>query len=276
MPLKPFVSDSDFVLFVDDALDVLRALPKEAAAAVVTSPPYLDARPEYPSPSLAHHEAIFAELTRVICEGGCLLYNVGRLFRNGCEQRWWVDLIAAAERAGWSHLDTRIWLKPNANPIHGTVFADSHEYVLVLGDPACARLNVDAIRTEYEPESIARMNRIWRRGRGTKGDDRDDQPSRPVNELGARGRSFHVAYVGRDKGNPHPAPMALETAEWMVALASWPGDTVLDPFAGSGTTAVAARRLGRKAVCIDVEADFASYSAHRLSQQSIFAEGSAA
>lgn len=273
--LKPFVQDADLALHLGDALDVLRELPRDAVDAVVTSPPYLDARPEYPSPSLAHHELIFGELARVVREGGCLLYNLGRLWKDGRELRWQEDILAAAERAGWCHLDTRVWLKPNANPIRGQVFADSHEYVYVLGEPD-ARLNVDAVRTEYEPESIARLNRVWRRGRGVKGDERGDQHGRDVNEIGARGRSFHVAYVGREKGNPHPAPMPLEVAEWMVALASWPGDTVLDPFAGSGTTALAARRLGRRCVAIEAEADYAAMCAQRMAQQSLLASEDAA
>lgn len=267
--IDPFVADSDLTLYVGDALLVLREMPDASVAAVVTSPPYLDARPEYPSPSLAKFELIFGELARVV--RGPMLVNVGRLFRGGCELRWQEDLLQAAERAGWSHLDTRVWLKPNANPIRGNVFADSHEFVYVLGDPVDV-LNVDAVRTEYEPESIARLNRIWRRGRGVKGDERGDQHGRAVNEIGARGRSFHVAYVGGRKGNPHPAPMPVEVAEWMVALASWPGEAVLDPFAGSGTTAIAARRLGRDCVCIEAEADYAALTAQRLSQQSLLAE----
>ena len=272
--LKPFVQDADFALHVGDAYDVVCELPRDCVDAVVTSPPYLDARPECPSPSLAHFEAIFSELGRIVREGGPMLLNLGRLFRDGRELRWHEGILLACERAGWAHVDTRVWIKPNANPIRGNVFADSHELVYVLGEPG-AVLNVDAVRTAYEPESIARLGRIWRRGRSVKGDDRGDQHGRQVNEIGARGRSFHVAYVGREKGNPHPAPMPLEVAEWMVALASWPGETVLDPFAGSGTTALAARRLGRRCVAIELEADFAAVAARRLAQQSLLSENAA-
>lgn len=273
--MKAFVADPDFTLYAGDALVVLRELEVASVDCVVTSPPYLDARPEYPSPSLEEFELIFRELRRVVRAGGPLLVNVGRLFRDGCELRWQEDLLRAVERAGWSHLDTRVWLKPNANPIRGNVFTDSHEYVLVLGDPGGTSLNVDAVRTEYTPESLARLGRPWRRGRGTKGDDRADQSSRRANPLGARGRSFHTAYVGREKGNPHPAPMPLEVAEWMIALASWPGDVVLDPFAGSGTTAVAARRRGRRCVCIELDVDYCRCAAERLSQLPLLLESAA-
>lgn len=263
--VTPFVADSDFTLYVGDARRVMRDLRDNSVDCVVTSPPYLDARPEYESPSLAEFQLIFLELRRVVRDGGPMLLNAGRLFRDGCELRWQEALLRAAELVGWSHLDTRVWLKPNANPIRGNVFADSHELVFILGDPG-APLNTDAVRTEYEKESVERLNRVWRRGQGTKGDDRADQAGRPVNELGARGRSFHVAYVGGAKGNPHPAPMPLEVAEWMVSLASWPGQTVIDPFAGSGTTNEAARRLGRSSIAIEKSAEYAGLIADRLSQ----------
>lgn len=265
--LIPYVQDADFTLYVGDALEVLQGLPDESARACVTSPPYLDARPEYPSPTLRDFELIFGELRRVLTD--CALFNVGRLWRNGIEQLWWIDLIRAAERVGWHLLDTLVWVKPNANPIHGQVFANSHEYVLILGRSG-DRLNEDAVRTEYDPESLARYKRRWRNSNGVKGGIRE-QEGREANELGARARSFFVAHVGREKGNPHPAPMPLELAEHLVQLASWEGDTILDPFAGSGTTCLAARRLGRHTIGIELSPAYAEMAARRTRQLSLLA-----
>jgi DNA modification methylase len=267
--MTPYVNDPDFQLYVGDALEVLRGLPDESVDAVVTSPPYLDARPEYPSPSLHGFEDIFRELSRVVT--GPALFNVGRLWQDGTERLWWVDLIRSAERAGWSLLDTLVWCKPNANPIHGAVLAASHEYVLILGEPR-ALLNVDAIRTPYSDESKARMARTWINGRGVKGDLRGHQTGREIHPLGARPRSYVTFSVGKEKGNPHPAPMPLELAQHLVALGSWPTETVLDPFAGSGTTCLAARQLGRRAIGIELSQEYAKLAAKRLSQLSLLAE----
>lgn len=63
---EPLVDDRDFRLYRGDALEVLANLPDEHADAVVTSPPYLDARPEYPSPTLDEFEGIFRELRRAL------------------------------------------------------------------------------------------------------------------------------------------------------------------------------------------------------------------
>jgi DNA modification methylase len=276
------VDDPDFTLHHGDALDVLRELPTCSIQACVTSPPYLDARPEYPSPSKFEFGSIFEELRRVV--SGPALVNVGRIWRAGRELRWYEELLHVAEMAGWAHLDTRIWIKPNANPIHGQVFADSHEYVFVLGTAGeHAQLNTDAIRTEYRPGSIARLRRRHIGHVGVKGDvgtnltsrhdrSRESGKRHEAHAIGARPRSFSVADVGGEKGNKHPAPMPLEVAEWMVMLATLTGETVIDPFIGSGTTALAARKHRRLCVGIEQSSEYALLASVRLSQQSLLSD----
>jgi len=260
--VTPYLTDSECTLYLGDALEVLSGIPDAYIDAVVTSPPYLDARPEYPSPTLEQFEDIFYELRRVV--RGPMLVNVGRIFRGRREVRWWVQLLEAAESGRWKHLDTRIWVKPNGNPIRGEVFADRHEYVFVLGEPGVA-LNVDAVRVPYAESSLPRFKRGWTNHVGVKGDT-VRKPGRHGTEPhpeGARPPSYIMVDVGREKGNPHPAPMPLGLASNLVELASWPGQTVLDPFCGSGTTIVAARRLKRKSVGIDLSDEYCQMAAAR-------------
>lgn len=266
--LFEFVRDLDFVLYLGDARNVLGQLPDGSIDCCVTSPPYLDARPEYPSPSLDEWGEIFLEMRRVV--SGPAILNVGRLWRERAEMLWWVDLLQQAD--GWTLLDTLVWVKPNANPIRGEVFTDSHEYALVLGVPG-EPLNTDEIRTPYTDEGKARMARKWVNGRGVKGDGPvTDHGNRELNAAGARGRSWLELPVGEQKGNTHPAPMAYRLALHLVKLASWPGQAVLDPFMGSGTTALAARALGRRSIGIELSPEYAGLCARRLSQQSLLAE----
>ena len=67
--------------------------------------------------------------------------------------------------------------------------------------------------------------------------------------------------------NGHPCPKPLGWILWLVALASRAGETVLDPFVGSGTTLVAAKQLGRKAIGIEIEERYCEIAARRLSQE---------
>jgi site-specific DNA-methyltransferase (adenine-specific) len=70
--------------------------------------------------------------------------------------------------------------------------------------------------------------------------------------------------VGREPMPNHPSPKPLDAMRWFVARL--PGQTILDPFAGSGTTLVAAKQLGRKAIGIEVNEQYAEIAARRLSQ----------
>ncbi len=260
------VRDADFTLYVGEAIDVLRSLPDGVAQACVTSPPYLDTRPEYDSPTPAEFADVFAELARVLTD--CCLVNVGRLWRKGVEQLWWLELLHAARHSDWHLLDTLVWIKPNANPIHGEVFSNSHEYVLVLGR-AGDRLNEDGIRRPHAESTRARFGRGWTNHRGVKGfpDSKARKTTRgEPNPLGARPRSYVEVHVGSEKGIRHPAPMALALAEHLVNLATFPDGPVLDPFAGSGTTSLAARRLGRSSIAIERSEEYAREAAARLSQ----------
>jgi DNA modification methylase len=196
-----------------------------------------------------------------------MLLNVGRLWRERKELLWWVELIERAGDEGWPHRDTVVWIKQNANPFQGEVVTNSHELILLFGDG----FDADAVRTEYDEESLLRMKRKFVRHAGVKGDvnviDPRDMEQREVNEKGARGKSYFICPTGKEKGNEHPAPMPLELAEYMVKLSG--GSCVLDMFGGSGTTALAARNLGRQSILVELDERFAEMAASRLSQQTL-------
>lgn len=274
--MSVFLSDPDVTLHCGDALAVLPDLDPESVDCVITSPPYADARGDYRGVALGDYRAWSASWLHLALTAtrptGSLLLNLGRIFRNGEEQDYQHEVIAAARTVGWRRLDTLVWSKPNANPIRGQIVTDSHEYVYVFGREE-ARLYPDTIRTEYAESTRSRFGRRWSNHIGVKNGNRPRIHTRAEpNPLGARPRSVIEVYVGREKGNPHPAPMPLELALDLVRLACPHGGTVLDPFAGSGTTARAARTLGRSSVLIEEREDYCALIADRLSQQSLLAE----
>ena len=71
---------------------------------------------------------------------------------------------------------------------------------------------------------------------------------------------------GASAHSPHPAVMPIELAARCIRLSTWPTETVLDPFCGTGTTLLAARMLGRRAIGIEISEGYCETIARRLAQ----------
>lgn len=72
--------------------------------------------------------------------------------------------------------------------------------------------------------------------------------------------------VGRDDKPDHPSPKPLGVMRWLVERLSFEGDLIIDPFAGSGSTLIAARELGRRVIGVEIEERYCELVARRLDQ----------
>lgn len=72
---------------------------------------------------------------------------------------------------------------------------------------------------------------------------------------------------GSPSGAGHPAVMPLELAIRAIRLSTWPGETVFDPFMGTGTTLLGARLLGRRAIGIEISERYCQLAVTRMAQQ---------
>lgn len=207
-------------------------------------------------------------------------------------------MLAFALRAdGWYLRQSIIWHKPNAMPESATDrCTTNHSYVFLLSKQARYHFDSDAIA---EPTS-SEWNHDFRAGSTRY----IGQPAAPSNHLvnpGNRRTNGQKARTDERRGFDN----RLERADglknprsvWTVPtqgypeahFATWPealceriikagcpeGGTVLDPFMGAGTTALVARRLGRKSVGVELNPEYARLCAARLGQQSLLAEGAA-
>jgi site-specific DNA-methyltransferase (adenine-specific) len=87
-----------------------------------------------------------------------------------------------------------------------------------------------------------------------------------VDGKGGRPNGFKDDQPGREDLD-HPCPKPLPWMLWAVNRASRPGETVIDPFMGSGTTLRAAKNLGRKAIGIEIEERYCEIAARRMGQE---------
>jgi site-specific DNA-methyltransferase (adenine-specific)/site-specific DNA-methyltransferase (cytosine-N4-specific) len=241
-----------------------------------TSPPYADARAysrikpdEYVDWFLPFAVAMLDAAT----DQGSLIINIKNRVAKGGPLRgqrhpYVFQLVLALQDMGWRWIETYIWSKPNAVPgKFGPRTKDAFEYVFHFAKGQKPFFDVDAVRVPYKttPEEIQRRA--------------DDKNGRRTTEAGfGRDRTTTYRHGGADPGNvisvpqsynqhsgvPHTAAMPEGLAAFFVNAACPPGGVIVDPFAGSGTTAVAALRRGRKVGGLDIHEKFVTVAGERI------------
>ncbi len=253
---------------VEDATVWLRMQEPASLDAIVTSPPYGPARSaDYPSPTLEEYASFTSEWLDAALDavkpGGLVLINIGHLYRGGEISPYHLQALSAALALGWRWVEELIFFKKNANPLQGNLVTAAHEYVYVLAHPRGEPYRGgDALRRPYAEGTAERYERAWINNTAVKGSS--SGRGRTLNPLGARAQSVLVHTTGKEKGNAHACPMPLDLALDLVQLAAPEGGTVADPFAGSGTTLLAAIQTGRRAVGCDVDGRSVALTQDRL------------
>ena len=230
-------------------------LPDNCVHLVVTSPPYNASKAYDEDLSLTEYLSmlhdVFAECYRVLAPGGRMVVNVANLGRKPyIPLTSHVNLIM--HDIGFMHRGEVIWDKSASagsscawgsfQSASNPCLRDIHEYLLMFskGDYKLPRSKSERaegrIDTIGKEEFIQQTKSIW---------------------------SFATESAKRVN---HPAPFPVELPKRCIEMFTFVGDVVLDPFLGSGTTAVAAKMTGRKYVGCDLSAEYCAIAEDRLIQ----------
>lgn len=249
-----------------DANVRLAELPDGSVHLVLTSPPY-DALREYGGHSWDFF-TIATEISRLLCDGGMLCWNVGAQVVDGSESLApFKQAIFFVEQCGLRLHDTMLYAKTNGAKPDPTRYNQSFEYVFVLakGKPRAVNLirdkpNVTAGRTALGKWTV----------RQADGTMKEREYRKEAAEFGVRPN----IWVGLTRGQeeicqalPHPAMMPQWLARDLIISWSDRGNMVCDPFLGSGTTSIASVALERLSIGVELNPEYCAMAQKRIEHE---------
>lgn len=242
-----------------DNCEVMRTLPSESIDLVVTSPPYDDLR-TYGGHSWDFYGVAW-NLKRLLKPGGVIVWVVADATKDGNETGSSFRQALHFKDTGMRLVDTMIWNKPPKGANGSSLaYPQSAEYMFVFSVGAPRAVNRLRDRRNATAGSTFRKT-VGGRCR-KNGADVGEIAVTP--EFGLRTNVWSIGVGGG--GDGHPAPFSEDIARDHILSWSNPGDVVLDPFSGSGTTAKMARETGRRFIGIEVNPEYVEISRKRLAQ----------
>ena len=258
-----------------DCEQVLKEFPDNSIDLIFTSPPYADQRKTtYGGVKPAEYVDWFLpkaeQFLRVLKPTGTFILNIKERVVDGERHTYVIELILKMREQGWLWTEEFMWHKKNAYPGKWpNRFRDSWERLLQFNKRRKFNMYQEAVMVPVGD---------WAQGRLRKLSETDK--IRDESKVGSGFGKNISKWVGRDKVYPtnvihmatecsnrrHSAVFPVGLPTWFIKLFTDSSGIVLDPFIGSGTTAMAAKQLGRKYVGIDINEEYCQIAKQRLVQ----------
>ncbi len=265
----------DFVdrIILGDCEQVLKEFPDNCIDLIFTSPPYADQRANtYGGVKPEHYVSWFLpkaeQFLRVLKPTGTFVLNIKERVVDGERHTYVMELILAMRKQGWLWTEEFIWHKKNSYPGKWpNRFRDAWERLLQFNKHRKFHMYQEAVMVPVGDWAKTRLETLSETDR-----IRDESKVRSgfgKNVSNWLGRDMvyptNVIHMATECSNRnHSAAFPLDLPTWFIKLFTQSGDIVLDPFVGSGTTAEAAKMLGRRYVGIDITEEYVTIARERL------------
>lgn len=256
---RPYFAFENISIFHDDILSI-QSIPNESIDLIITSPPYnVDIHYNSHDDNISYDQ--YLEFTRkwmsqcykFAKSEGRFLLNIPLDKNKGGQKPVGADFTQIAKDTGWKYHSTIIWNEGNISrrTAWGSFMSASAPYVI-----APVELILVLYKNSWKKTGGTRQNDItkkefmdWTNGVWTFNGQ---------NKKGAGG---------------HPAPFPVELPRRCIKLFSYIGDTILDPFLGSGSTLIAATQLQRNGIGVDVDKNYCDIAVDRIKREANLQQG---
>lgn len=245
-------------LILGDCLEELKKLEDNSIDCVITSPPYDNLRTYKDSLEWGEHiwKPVIKDLFRVVKEGGVVVWVVGDTTVKGSETGTSFRQALFFKDVGFNLHDTMIWYKTNPMPyIKQNCYTPCFDYMFVFSKGKPRTTNILREPSKYAGKVIQTNTTNRESMMGYKG-------RKATLSTKIRHNIFQYIVAGTNHG--HPAIFPEQLAQDHIISWTNKGDTVLDPFMGSGTTGVVCKKLDRDFIGIEIVPEYYELAKSRI------------
>jgi len=267
----------------------IKKFPDKSVDLIITSPPYADKRKNsysgiHPDKYVPWFKPISKELFRILKDRGSFILNIKEHPKNGERGTYVLELILEMKKQGWHWTEEYCWYKKNSFPGKWpNRFRDSWERCLHFTKQKEFKMYQDAVKVPIGNWAQKRFKSMSENDFVRHISKNNSHLARNVSNWLNKKKVFphnvlvfeeeHRLYLGNvietavDSSNKsHSAIFPVELPSWFIRLFTTEDDVVLDPFLGSGTTAVAAILHGRKYIGIEMKKEYYNESMKNIEE----------
>jgi len=254
---EKFDIGADVVLYLGDTLDLLKQIPDKTAGLIVTSPPYNIGKPYEKKLNLQEYieqqEKVIKESIRITKDDGSICWQIGNYVENGSIIPLDILLYPIFDRFGLKLRNRIVW--HFGHGLHAQKrFSGRYEVILWFTKSENYIFNLDAVRVPQKYPSKKYF----------KGPKKGELSCHPLGKNPTDVWEIPNVKSNHPEKTIHPCQFPVELIERLVLALTNPGDWVIDPFIGVGSTAIAAILHGRKAAGADIIEEYIKIAKQRI------------
>ena len=252
-------------LYLGDCEDVLRNISEDSVDLIFTSPPYADQRKKtyggiHPDDYVEWFLPKTEQMLRVLKPTGTFVLNIKEKVVNGERSTYIMELIIAMRKQGWFWTEEFIWHKKNCYPGKWpNRFRDAWERLLQFNKDKKFNMYQETVMVPMGNWAKTRLKNLSETDRARDESKVGSGFGKNISNWLARDMAYptNVIHLATECNNKnHSAAFPEGLPEWFMKLFTQVGDTVLDPFMGSGTTNIVANRMRRNSIGIEIVSEY--------------------